>query len=197
MKYIKKVKYNSPVVLTFAIISLCVLILNIATHGYSNHYLFSVYRSSPFNLFFWVRLFGHVLGHAGLEHYSGNMLLILLLGPMLEEKYGSGKLAAMMGAVAVITGVFNIIVFPNSALLGASGIVFMMMILSSAAGMKKGEIPLTLVVVTVIYIGQEVLTGITTRDNISQLTHIIGGLCGGAFGLILGGSSEKHNINTF
>ena len=34
----------------------------------------------------WLRLFTHVLGHASWEHYAGNMMLFLLIGPMLEER---------------------------------------------------------------------------------------------------------------
>lgn len=41
---------------------------------------------------FYVRLFGHVLGHASWDHFTGNILLILVIGPMIEEKYGSKKI---------------------------------------------------------------------------------------------------------
>ena len=34
------------------------------------------------------------------------------------------------------------------------------------------------------YIGDEVVTGLFTQDNISQLTHIVGGICGGVFGKV-------------
>ena len=39
-------QYNSPVVLSFALVSLGALLLNLFTHGRSNTLLFSVYRSS-------------------------------------------------------------------------------------------------------------------------------------------------------
>ena len=126
-------------------------------------------------------MFGHVLGHDGIQHYMSNMMLLLLVGPILEEKYGSRILLIMIAIVAVITGLVNIIFFPQAALLGASGVVFMMIIMASVVGMKRGEIPLTLLVVAVIYLGQEIVTGISSTDNISQLTHIIGGICGGIF----------------
>ena len=35
----------------------------------------------------------------------------------------------------------------------------------------------------VLYIGKEVIDGVTLSDNVSQLTHIIGGLCGAFLGL--------------
>ena len=183
MKFIRRIKYNSPVILSYVIISLVVLLLNILTKGYTNIHFFSVYRSSVLSLAFWIRLFGHVLGHGSAAHYMSNMMLMLLVGPILEEKYGSKMLLIMIGTVAVITGLVNIIFFSQAALLGASGVVFMMIIMASVVGMKRGEIPLTLLIVAVIYLGQEVVSGISSTDNISQLTHIIGGVCGGVFAL--------------
>ena len=73
--------------------------------------------------------------------------------------------------------------FPGSALMGASGIVFMMIVMSSLAGMKDGWIPITLILVFVLYVGGEIISGITLKDNISQLTHIIGGVCGALLGI--------------
>ena len=73
--------------------------------------------------------------------------------------------------------------FPGSALLGASGIVFMMIVMSSLAGMRDGCIPLTLILVLALYVGGELIDGVTLADNVSQLTHIIGGLCGAFLGM--------------
>ena len=82
-------QYNSPVILTFFLLSLGVLFLGQYTGGWTTTHLFSVYRSSLKDPLFYIRLFGHVLGHSGYSHYMNNMLLLLLVGPGLEEKYGS------------------------------------------------------------------------------------------------------------
>jgi len=124
----------------------------------------------------------HVLGHEGYAHYMGNMTLLLVVGPSLEEKYGSKKLLFCIFVTALISGLAQFCFFPGTALLGASGIVFMMIVLSSLAGMKEGTIPLTLILVAVIYLGGEVVDAFTAQDNVSQLTHIIGGICGAALG---------------
>jgi len=42
-----------------------------------------------------------------------------------------------------------------------------------------------LILVLLMYLGTEIWTMITVKDNISQLTHIVGGVCGAAFGVIL------------
>ena len=74
--------YNAPVTLTFAIIAFVVLVVGWITKGRSTELFFEVYRSK-ISVSWFVRLFGHVLGHASLSHYASNMTLFLLLGPVL------------------------------------------------------------------------------------------------------------------
>ncbi len=181
----KKIKWNSPVILWFALISGAALLASKLTGGLTNQLFFSVYRSSLSPLFF-VRLFGHVLGHASLEHYANNMVIFLLVGPLLEEKYGSRQLLSIIATVAVVTGVVHLILPGNTALLGASGVDFAFILLASVTGSRKNnEIPLTLIIVAVIYIAQQIYAGVTVSDNVSQLTHIIGGSIGALYGMAL------------
>ena len=178
-----RLQYNSPVVLSFALLSFGVLLLGLLTGGRSNTLLFSVYRSSLLQPLTYLRFFLHVLGHADLTHYISNMMLILVVGPPLEEKYGGRALLWAIAVTALVSGLVHWLFFPGAALLGASGIVFMMIVMSSLSGMREGSIPLTLILVLVLYIGKEVIDGVTLSDNVSQLTHIIGGLCGAFLGL--------------
>ena len=180
-----RLQYNSPVVLSFALISLGVLLLNTVTKGRSNLLLFSVYRSSLLSPLTWPRFFLHVLGHANFSHYIGNMMLILVVGPPLEEKYGSKPLLWAIVITALVSGAVHWLFFPGTALLGASGIVFMMIVMSSLAGMKDGAIPITLILVLILYVGKEIVDGVILSDNVSQLTHVIGGLCGAFLGMSL------------
>lgn len=191
MKVLKKIQYNSPVILTFALISLIALGLNYLTHGASNELLFSVHRSSLINPLTYIRMFTHAIGHANIAHYTGNFMMILLIGPILEEKYGSHKLLIMMLLTAFITGIVSFIFFPRVILCGASGIVFMFILLSSFVNTKNGRIPLTLILIAIIYIGQQVVDGIFTADNVSQLAHIIGGICGCIFGYFVNPERKK------
>ena len=178
----KAIHYNSPVVLTFALLSLGSLVLGYLTGGWSTDWLFCVYRSSLGDPFTYVRLVGHVLGHADYSHFMGNMMLFLVIGPPLEEKYGSKRFLGCIVVTAVVSGVIQMALFPYTALLGASGIVFMLIVLSSLAGMREGGIPLTLILVVILYLGGEVAAAITLQDSVSQLTHIVGGVCGAALG---------------
>ena len=112
----KKLQYNSPVILTFFLLSLGVLLLDWITGGWTTLHAFCVYRSS---------------------------------------------------------------------LLGASGIVFMLIMLASLAGMKDGRIPLTLILAAVLYLGQEVYAMVALRDNVANFMHLVGGVTGTVFGVVL------------
>lgn len=182
----KKLHYNAPVVLTFFFLSLFSLLLGYMTGGWTTHVLFSVYRSSLLNPLTYLRMFTHVLGHANLEHFMGNMLLFLVVGPQLEEKYGSSTLCVGIVLTAFVSGLLQVIFFPEAALLGASGIVFMMILLSSFAGMKEGYIPITLILVAVLYLGREIYSMIMIEDNVANLMHLVGGACGTGLGFLVG-----------
>ena len=188
-----RISLNSPAVLVF--VAACVIARLIAdlTGGSSNTALFSVYRSSPADPLTYVRLFGHVIGHADWNHLFGNMMYILILGPMIEEKYGTANTVFVMLATALITGLVNILLFPDTMLLGASGIVFALIMMSSITTVKEdGSIPLTFVLVAVLYIGQQIYQGIFQQDNISQLTHIVGGIVGSALAFMMRKSPKSQ-----
>ena len=180
-----KISFNSPVILFFAILCLLTLILNMLTNGLTNRVFFSVYRSPMTDPLTYVRFVGHIFGHADWEHFIGNITLLLVVGPMLEEKYGSLSIFIVILITAVVTGVVNFVFFPNVQLLGASGVVFAFILLSSMTSIREGSIPLTFILVAVIYIGGQIYDGIFVNDNVSNLTHIIGGLVGSCFGFVM------------
>lgn len=184
MKTRLKITLNSPAVLGFAFAALISLILGYITFGQSTKLLFMTSHTSLASPLTYLRFFTHVLGHSGFEHFIGNMSYILLLGPMLEEKYGSTKILEIIAITAFITGVLNYIIFPNTALCGASGVVFAFILLTSFTGFKQGEIPLTFILVAVIFIGQQIVEGIFVRDNVSNFSHILGGIVGSAVGYV-------------
>lgn len=183
MKRLVRLQYNSPAVLTFALLSMAALLLGEVTDGWTTTHLFSVYRSPLTDPLTYPRFVLHVLGHSGYAHYIGNMMMVLVVGPPLEEKYGTRSLTWAIFVTALISGLVQWLFFPSTALLGASGIVFMMIVMSSLSGMKDGYIPITLILVLVLYLGGEIIDGVRLSDNVSQLTHIIGGICGAFLGL--------------
>lgn len=185
MKKKLKISINAPVTLGFTGLCLIATVLGMVSGGKITQTVFMTYRGSLLNPMTWLRLFTHVLGHGGLSHFLGNAALLLLLGPQLEEKYGPKTLIGVILITAVITGVVNMIFFPHTGLCGASGVVFAFILLASFTGFREGEIPLTFILVAVIYLGQEIYQGIFVNDNVSNMAHIVGGVTGGAAGYLL------------
>ena len=175
---------NAPVILWITIISLCVLIIDLAT-PLNMITLFGARRTSLIDPMQYIRLSTHVVVHAGISHYVSNFMMILAIGPMVEEKYGSGRLLLITVITALVTGLVNVIFFPNSVVVGASGIVFMLILMASFTNIRQGRLPITVLLVAVLYIGNEVMLGLFTVDNISRISHIVGGLCGAVFGVIV------------
>ena len=176
-----RIRYNAPTTLTFSLLAVAVLLADQLTGGRLVAQAFSIGASLDFaNPLEWPRLVTHVLGHAHWAHLMGNFAFVLLLGPILEEKYGSGGLLFMMAVTALVTGVINILVMPTG-LLGASGIVFMMILLVSFTNIRAGEIPLTFILVVLLFLAREII-GALREDSIAQFAHIAGGVCGSLFG---------------
>lgn len=192
MEYLKKLKYNSPVILTFTLICLIVLGLGTITGGYTTQKFFCVYRSSLSDPLSYIRVFTHILGHSSFEHFFNNFLIILMVGPMLEEKYGSKVLLALIVITALITGIVQVII-SDEGLLGASGIAFMLIILTSFTNVEDVKIPITMILIATMYLGKEIYYGIVYSDNISQITHIIGGICGIIIGMIISKYYKRRN----
>ena len=180
-----KISFNAPVVLGFMVLCVAAQVLNIVTGGTANRLFFSVYRARLTDPLAWVRCVGHIFGHADWNHLINNMMYILILGPMLEEKYGSADLVIVILATAIITGIVNMVFFPNVALLGASGVVFAFILLSSITATDGESIPVTFILVALIYLGQQVYEGLFVADNISQLGHIVGGAVGSGLGFVM------------
>jgi len=180
-----RISFNSQVILGFTIICFIALILGEITGGKTDELFFSVYRSSLTDLLTYIRFIGHIFGHYGFEHFIGNIMLILIVGPLLEEKYGSRNIIIVIFVTALVTGIVHYIFFPGIMLLGASGVVFALILLSSFTSMKEGAIPLTFLFVSVIYIGQQIYEGLFINNNVSNLTHILGGFIGALFGYVM------------
>lgn len=177
----KKIKYNSPVTDTFLFICVGVLLLNIpypnfvynlfCTHGYIDY--------SPLGI--WCS-FSHVAGHASWQHLYNNSIFILLLGHLVEEKYGSSKLLFMIIITAFITALFNNFFF-NTGLLGSSGIVFMLIVLSSFTNIKNDEIAFGTILIVLVFLSKE-LVNMFSHNSVSEFAHLIGAACGLFFGMI-------------
>jgi len=180
-----RIRYNAPFTLTFSLACAAVLAANQLLAPDLIKTWFTVGGKGSFRFddgMSFLRLFSYTLGHEGWPHLMGNLSFILLLGPILEEKYQTPTLVIMVLITALITGIVNVMFF-STALLGASGIVFLMIMLASFANAKAGELPLTFVAIVALYLGQQVFDAFK-NDNISQFAHIAGGVAGSVFGFL-------------
>ena len=178
-----KLKYNAPATLTFALAATIVLLIDRYLMPGLIEALFTAEGSTTFRIDdvpAYVRMFTHVFGHAGWDHLLSNLTLILLLGPILEEKYGSRPVGWMIVVTALVNGLVNAFFF-ESSLMGSSGVAFMMILLVSFANIRAGEFPLTAILVVGLYLVKEILA-IFRYDDVSQMSHIIGAACGAVFG---------------
>lgn len=184
-----KITYNAPVTLTFALIAAVILFLDTFLNNTLIPALFTcpgnAQSAAAFNIsnpVDYFRMLFHIFGHKDWNHFLGNMAFILLLGPVIEERYGSKILALMMTITSLVTGVLNVC-FSPVPMFGSSDIAFMMILLTSFTSISKCEIPLSFILILILYIGREIL-GSGKDENIATLAHIAGGLCGSLFAFL-------------
>lgn len=183
-----RITYNAPATLTFSIIAAAILFLNTILNNNLIPAFFTCPGASsepafnPLNILDYFRLLFHIFGHSNWNHFLGNMAFILLLGPVIEERYGSALLVLMMTITSMVTGVLNVC-FSPSQLLGSSDIAFMMILLTSFTTISKSEIPLSFILILILYIGREILSS-GQNESISTLAHIAGGICGSMFAFL-------------
>ncbi len=185
-----RIKYNAPTTLTFSFFCSLVVFLDQFVLTGLVRALFTVPNALAFDLLQplnYIRLFSHIAGHADWNHLLSNLAYILLLGPMLEETYGSFTMFLMIIVTGFVTGVLNACFFPHP-LLGASGVVFMMILLASFTNHGKDDVPLTFILIVILYLGREILNAFK-GDDISQFAHLAGGLCGSLFGFFKPGKA--------
>jgi membrane associated rhomboid family serine protease len=108
---------------------------------------------------------------------------------VLEEKYGSLPLFLMMLVTALATAVLNLLII-RQGLLGASGIAFMLILLSSFTNIRQGDIPITFILIVALYLVREFVNALTP-STVSELAHIAGGIIGALFGFVFSRAEKK------
>ena len=162
-------KYNAPVTLTFALLSLLALALNELTDGWTTQNLFCFYKSALSDYLTYPRAVLHVLGNTSLTTCTGNIIVMLVVGPAAEERFGSAKVFFAVLLTAIAGAAIMWFLFPDA---------FCMMMLASFASMRGGAIPITLILVIILYLGSEVLQAVSGTAGLPELTHIAGGVVG-------------------
>ena len=182
---ITKFDYNAPVILTYFFICLIILMIDKLCKGKFSATFFTTYKNdSLLNPLTYFKLVSHSLGHADWDHLYSNFIKILLIGPLIEEKYGSINLLIAMILTSLIIGIVNKIL-GKGGILGASGVAYMLILLSSFVNMENGKIPITLTLIMLFFVVDEVIKLFKRKkDGVSHLGHITGAICGIVFGLL-------------
>lgn len=159
----------------FFIISIKI-IPNLSKYLGLNPRLFLLYK------FYWTP-FTHMFIHSGLDHLLFNLLMLFIVGPLLEEKMGSGKFIIYYLVTGIFAGSFSILLYTlfnfNVLLVGASGAIYALLFAYAVLFPNRkiyifGIIPMnppTLIIVFTVY---NLYSQIFRRTNIAHITHLSG-----------------------
>lgn len=190
----KKFKFNfvfdSPVTISFSLLSVLLFVLNcLAFKGTLDVKILSSPTTSagpiPFmatQISSYLRLFLYAFGSQNFVGLLSNLLFLLMLGPVMEERYGSLVIGIMMAVSVLFSGVLNTC-FCETSLQGCMPIIFMMIFLNSFMSFSKKKIPVSFLVIFVFYIAREVF-GKTFSEIVGLIICITGGLCGSLFAFL-------------
>jgi rhomboid protease GluP len=172
-----KIYFNAPFSIGFSLLAVGLFGLSLILNEGITH-TFGLYPSRPDRV--WTFL-SYSLVHGSFNHLLSNLSFLLLLGPLLEEKYGSKRLLLISTITVIVTGVLHVLFF-SEGLIGGSGLVFLFIVLSSFGGNNQKGIPVSFILIAVVFLGKELWMSVQ-EDNISQFAHLVGGFCGAAFGI--------------
>lgn len=121
-------------------------------------------------------------------------MLFLLLSPNLEKKQGWMEYLFCLAVTAALIGVAHLVFGRgNTVLIGASGWVFMMILLSTFTSAEVGTISVPTLIVAALYGWQEIRAAFAP-NHISQFAHLLGGACGLLFGLFGSGQRPPESL---
>lgn len=93
----------------------------------------------------------------------GNLPTILLLGPSVEERLGSARLAAVIAGVSALIATAHCLLSPDLGLQGASGLVFLLIMVAGGTHVTRSptdgvyDIPATYALLLALWAGKELL----------------------------------------
>lgn len=177
-----KLTFNSPFSLIYTLLSVVIFFVFMATGWHTEYFTLNGTVQSQ-NIEWYVGIMGYAFGHANFPHLLGNFTTLLLIGPLVEHHYGTKKLILISFITIIVTAIIHILFFDHR-LLGASGVVFMLIILSSLIPSKGKEIPLTFILIVLLFLGEEIYEAFRP-SNVSRFAHITGGILGAVFGFYL------------
>ena len=200
-KFKLKFIYDAPVTLTFALVSLLLFVLDIfALKGKLNSiwlitpttaagqfpFAFSDFHSI-------IRLFVHVFASPDRYVLLCNLIFILLLGPSMEERYGSVIIGIMIFVAALFSGVLNAC-FCKNPVGGAEPVVFMLILLWTMMHLSRSKISASSLAVIILFICMELFSK-NPNGVVGVAIVAAGGLCGSLFAFLTSPKAHKAKKN--
>lgn len=191
-----KLKFNAPVTFSIALVATLVMAIDrfLAAGLIGSVFTAPGGNFEPTNAMHYVGILTYIFGHESWVHMWNNFLIIILLGPILEEKYDPKSFGIMILAATVVTALFNILL-RQPPLVGSSALAFMMIMLVSFARSKPGDIPVSFILVFVLYLLSELTKATGGTGGGGSIAHIVGGICGVIFGFMKLGQSSPPPAN--
>ena len=196
-----KFVYDAPVMLTFALAVLVIFVLDtfVVKGKLAEKWLLSPtsaegslpFAFSDFTSIF--RLFLHVLGGRDIPFLICNLIFILLLGPEMEERYGSVIIGIMIFVAALFSGVLNAC-FCKIPVSGSEPVVFMLILRCAMMHLSRSTVSASALVVIILFAVMLVL-----RKNPNGVVGVVitlaGGLCGSLFAFLTSPKARKAKKN--
>ena len=197
--------FDSPVVLVFSVVSAVIFISDLILKLNLSEKIFECPGAKSVPAFdfksalSYVKLVIYPFGGENSTSFFLNIGFILLLGPVLEERYGSIMLALMIFITSLVGGVLTACV-STFGISGCGGIVFMMIILSVLSVFIKKQLPVSWIFIFALYLAFSLFSGkkisgfmLFMQNNVPVFIQLASGFCGGFFGFFVSprnGSSQ-------
>ena len=188
---IECIHIDSPFTTLFVFLCFLIQAVNTLPGNITQHY----FGIPPYSQFIvtrplsWFTLFSHVLGHGSWAHLNGNVVNLLLVAPACERHFGAKSLLLIIFNVALTSGIAHMLFGPANAIqLGASGVVFAMILLNSLIEISspgktgiKGKIPLTFLCQVFLWVNNEIFSQFfsgSSGSGVSHIAHLVGAVVG-------------------
>ena len=144
------------------------------------------------------RLLLYPLAHRDSAHFLANFASILLAGPRVEAQIGSARMAALLLANSVITGIVHAVAVKGAGLIGASGAALLLLVLLAASDVRSLSspkesrtpstlvFPLPLLLLLALHAVREFGGALAGDAGVSHLAHFVGIAAGAGAGLSAG-----------
>jgi len=167
--------FDSPVVLVFSVVSAVIFISDLILKLNLSEKIFECPGAKSVPAFdfksalSYVKLVIYPFGGENSTSFFLNIGFILLLGPVLEERYGSIMLALMIFITSLVGGVLTACV-STFGISGCGGIVFMMIILSVLSVFIKKQLPVSWIFIFALYLAFSLFSGKKISGFMNEIT---------------------------